>query len=68
MLDHMGRGAEGERSGDHLIAWADSLGYQGQMERRRPGGQRHRSARPDVSGELGLEFPAQRAVGQPAGL
>jgi len=62
--DRVGAGDEGERHGDDLIAGADAVAQQRQVQRRRAGAGGNRVRHAHQSGEALLEFTDAGALGQ----
>ena len=65
--DGVRRGGEGQRRGDHLVAGADALREQRQMQRCRAGIDSDAVLRTDVRREVLLELDGARALRPPAG-
>ncbi len=62
--DAVRAGDEGERDGDHLVAGADPVRQQRQVQRGRPGARRDRVTDPDEGGEALLELAHACALRQ----
>ncbi len=65
VLDHVHRGGEGERGGDHLGAGPDPERGEGRVHAGGAGAQREGAGRPEVRRELGLEPLRLRTGGDP---
>ena len=64
--DHVRRCRPCDRRRDHLVAFADPERYEGEVERRGPGGERQHVLRLQVLGQPPLEFRGPRSGRQPA--
>ena len=62
--DGVGRGDEGERRGNHLVAWSDPEREQHQVQGRSAGRSRHGILAADVLGEGCLEGGDRIALGE----